>query len=110
MARPVGVAATFGGIIVGTVGFAAPELATNDPKAIGPWSDVFSLATVIYYVLTGEEYFSVSTPAEAIIAAVSHGLARGDPSACYGHFGLALSLSGWVDGARPAPTYAWPSP
>jgi serine/threonine protein kinase len=71
VARPAGVKATFGGMIVGTVGFAAPELTTNDPKAIGPWSDVFSLACVIFYVLTGEELFDVSSPGEAIIAAVS---------------------------------------
>ncbi|MFO0613100.1 MAG: serine/threonine-protein kinase [Polyangiaceae bacterium] len=71
VARPTGVASTFGGFIVGTMGFAAPELATSDPKAIGAWSDVFSMAGVIFYVLTGVELFDVKTPADALLAALS---------------------------------------
>ncbi|MFO0592060.1 MAG: serine/threonine-protein kinase [Polyangiaceae bacterium] len=71
VARPAGVQATFGGMIVGTLGFAAPELITNDARAIGPWSDVFSLASVLFYALTGEEYFNVSNPGELVQAAVS---------------------------------------
>ena len=71
VARPAGIAGTFGGMVVGTLGFAAPELAMLDQKAIGPWSDVFSLASIIYYILTGEEYFPVDTPADAIVAACS---------------------------------------
>lgn len=70
VARPAGVAATFAGMIVGTLGYAAPELATMDARAIGPWSDVFSFAGVIFYVLTGDDYFTVSSPGEAIVAAV----------------------------------------
>jgi serine/threonine protein kinase len=71
VARPAGVQATFGGMIVGTLGFAAPELVTNDARAIGPWSDVFSLAAVLFYALTGEEYFDVKNPGELMQAAVS---------------------------------------
>lgn len=70
VARPAGVAATFAGMVVGTLGYAAPELATMDARSIGPWSDVFSFAGVIYYVLTGDDYFTVSSPGEAIVAAV----------------------------------------
>jgi len=69
VARPAGVAATFGGFVVGTMGYAAPELATLDQTVIGSWSDVFSLAAVIYFALTGELYFDVTTPGEAIVAA-----------------------------------------
>ena len=71
VARPAGVQATFGGMIVGTLGFAAPELITNDARAIGAWSDVFSLAAVLFYALTGEEYFDVKNPGELMQAAVS---------------------------------------
>src|SRR5262249_25801045 len=71
VARPAGVSATFGGMIVGTLGFAAPELVTNDARAIGPWSDVFSLAAVLFYALTGEEYFEVENPGELMAARVS---------------------------------------
>jgi serine/threonine protein kinase len=70
VARPTGVAATFAGMVVGTLGYAAPELASMDARAISPWSDVFSLAGVIYFVLTGDDYFTVSSPGEAIVAAV----------------------------------------
>ena len=45
VARPAGVA-TFTGAVVGTPGFVAPELAAGDREAIGPWSDIFSLAAV----------------------------------------------------------------
>ena len=72
VARPTGVAATFGGFIVGTLGYAAPELATMDTKAVGPWSDVFSMAGVIYFVLTGAEYFDVKSPSDALMAALSN--------------------------------------
>lgn len=68
VARPAGVA-TFSGAIVGTPGFVAPELTVGDPRAIGPWSDIFSLAAVIFFLLTGEEYFSARSPAEALVQA-----------------------------------------
>jgi serine/threonine protein kinase len=70
VARPAGVA-TFTGTIVGTPGFVAPELTTGDPRAIGPWSDIFSLAAVIFFVLTGEDYFSARTPVEALTQAIA---------------------------------------
>lgn len=72
VARPAGVAATFGGFIVGTLGYAAPELATMDAKAVGSWSDVFSMAGVIYFALTGAEYFDVKSPSDALMAALSN--------------------------------------
>ncbi|MBK6514853.1 MAG: serine/threonine protein kinase [Polyangiaceae bacterium] len=72
VARPTGVAATFGGFIVGTLGYAAPELATMDTKAVGSWSDVFSMASVVYFVLTGQEYFDVKSPSDALMAALAN--------------------------------------
>jgi serine/threonine protein kinase len=68
VARPAGVA-TFSGAIVGTPGFVAPELTALDPKVIGPWSDIFSLAAVIFYILTGEEYFQAKNPADVVVQA-----------------------------------------
>jgi serine/threonine protein kinase len=70
VARPAGVA-TFIGTVVGTPGFVAPELATGDPRAIGPWSDTFSLAAIAFFILTGEEYFTARTPVEAITQAIA---------------------------------------
>ncbi len=67
IARPKGMAATFGGIIIGTPGYAPPEQCVLDEQRIGPWSDVFSLAAIVYYLLTGEEYFPARTPIEGIM-------------------------------------------
>jgi serine/threonine protein kinase len=71
VARPAGIA-TFSGAVVGTPGFVAPELTAADPRAIGPWSDIFSLAAVIFFLLTGEEYFSAKSPSEALLMSLSN--------------------------------------
>jgi len=75
IARPAGMATTFGGLLMGTPGYAPPELAGLDARAIGPWTDVFALACVAYFVLTGEEYFAALDPAEAM-RLVRHGERR----------------------------------
>ncbi|MBI5532524.1 MAG: serine/threonine protein kinase [Deltaproteobacteria bacterium] len=67
VARPSGVAGTFGGIPVGTPGYAAPELIVSDEANLSPRSDLFSLAAVSFFLLTGEEYFPVRTISDAII-------------------------------------------
>lgn len=59
VARASGMAATFGvGTTVGTVGYAPPE--QRDPERLGPWSDVFSLAALTYYVIAGQGMFGGS--------------------------------------------------
>jgi len=67
VARPSGVAATFGGTTVGTPGYAAPELIVMDQKNIGTSSDVFGLAAVFYFVLTGRPYFKGRTVTDSIL-------------------------------------------
>jgi serine/threonine protein kinase len=71
VARPVGLSQTLGGQVVGTVGYAAPEISTGDRVTIGPHSDVFSFAAVTYFLLTGEHYFPIRSPGEALMAVVS---------------------------------------
>lgn len=56
VARPTGVQGTLSGALVGTPGFAAPELSTGDPVSTA--TDVFSLASVIFFILTGEPLFN----------------------------------------------------
>lgn len=56
VARPTGVTGTLSGALVGTPGFAAPELATGDQLSTA--TDVFSFASLIFYVLTGEPLFN----------------------------------------------------
>ncbi|MBE7480139.1 MAG: serine/threonine protein kinase [Polyangiaceae bacterium] len=76
IARPTGMIATFGGVSIGTPGYAPPEQFGNDSAQVGPWSDVFSFGCVIYYFLTGEDYFAVQTPAEGVLAAREAGRRR----------------------------------
>ncbi|MBK6515207.1 MAG: serine/threonine protein kinase [Polyangiaceae bacterium] len=56
VARPTGVQGTLSGALVGTPGFAAPELSTGDPVSTA--TDVFSLGSVIFFILTGEPLFN----------------------------------------------------
>ena len=69
IARPRGVAATFGGIPVGTPGYAAPEQVMLDDARLGTASDVFSLAGVIFRMLTGEDYLPAATPVDCVVLA-----------------------------------------
>jgi eukaryotic-like serine/threonine-protein kinase len=57
IARPMGLGATFGSIVVGTPGYIPPEQAMATEGALGPATDVFSFAAIVYSVLTGEHYF-----------------------------------------------------
>lgn len=66
IARPQGIALTFGGLVMGTPGYAPPEQAAVDTSRIGPWTDVFAFAAMVFHLLTGEEYFPVRSPMEAI--------------------------------------------
>ncbi len=68
IARPKGLAATFGDMLIGTPGYVAPEQAFQDDVDVGPYTDVFSLACVIYYVLTGKAYFPADSASEALLA------------------------------------------
>jgi serine/threonine protein kinase len=64
IARPVGVALTFGGAIVGTPGYIAPEQIAEGKASVA--SDIFSLACLTYFVLTGEEYIKATNPLEML--------------------------------------------
>jgi serine/threonine protein kinase len=65
VARPHGLSATFGGLGVGTAGYAAPEQSVPDKSSLGPYTDVFGFACLVYYVLTGEHYFESVSPVQA---------------------------------------------
>ena len=65
LARSSEVAATFG-LLIGTPGYAPPELTSLDPKRFGAWTDVFATACVVYFLLTGEDYFDAGDVAEAM--------------------------------------------
>ena len=54
------------GSIVGTPAFMSPEQANADENVVGPLSDVFSLGTVLYYLLAGQTAFSGRVTAEVL--------------------------------------------
>lgn len=49
---------------VGTLVYSSPEQASGSPSALGPQSDVFSLGSVLFELLTLRRAFGASTPAE----------------------------------------------
>lgn len=67
LARPEGLGRTFAGVGVGTIGYAAPEQSGEMTKVV-PATDVFALACVVYYMLTGAHYFEGQSPLSAYTA------------------------------------------
>lgn len=61
VARPEGLANTFGQVGVGTTGYAAPEQSLPDGSEVGSYTDIFALACVAFYALTGEHYFEADS-------------------------------------------------
>ncbi len=67
IARPKGITATFGYVMLGTPGYAAPEQSFSSEGEVGPWTDVFSFACLIFFALTGELYFDTNNFAKALL-------------------------------------------
>jgi serine/threonine protein kinase len=68
IARPMGLSATFGATTLGTPGYIAPEQ-FDERGVVGPLSDLFSLAAIVFYVLTGENLFEGRSAAAAVASA-----------------------------------------
>ena len=57
---------TMVGTIVGTPAFMSPEQAKAEENVVGPLADVFSLGTVLYYLLAGQTAFSGRSTQEVL--------------------------------------------
>ncbi len=68
IARPTGMVSTFGELALGSPGYVAPEQ-VHLRNEIGPATDVFSFAAVIFFMLTGEKYFEVKSALDGVMAA-----------------------------------------
>lgn len=71
IARPLGMQGTFGNAAVGTPGYISPEQASESEGPVGFASDIFSAAAVLFFVLTGEAYFSTKNFWQVILEAKS---------------------------------------
>jgi serine/threonine protein kinase len=57
ISRPEGLSATFGRIELGTPGYSSPEQLVPSGMPTTPASDIFSLGTLVFTLLTGEDFF-----------------------------------------------------
>jgi serine/threonine protein kinase len=73
IARPGGMSVTFGDMMLGTVGYTAPEQNSKEGPGVGPYTDVFSLACVVFYALTAQAYFDDRNALRALVAMQSGG-------------------------------------
>jgi serine/threonine protein kinase len=65
IARPTGLKATFGELAIGTPGYLAPEQSLLTKDIIGPHTDIFAFASALFFLLTGEHYFTARNVIDA---------------------------------------------
>ena len=71
IARPVGLKATFGELAIGTPGYLAPEQSMLTKDVIGPHTDIFGFAAGLFFLLSGEHYFTARNVIDAYQQAMS---------------------------------------
>jgi serine/threonine-protein kinase len=58
---------TLSGAVLGTPSYMSPEQAAGKRGSLGPASDVYSLGTILYQMLTGHPPFQAATPVETVL-------------------------------------------
>jgi len=65
--------------LLGTVDYAAPEQATGNRRRIGPWTDVYCFAIVLFEIICGRVPFWSSSPVQSLIMRLNAGCPPLDP-------------------------------
>lgn len=63
---------THSGAVLGTPSYMSPEQATGRTQWLGPRSDIYSLGTVFYHLLTGRPPFVADSPMQLALQVLEH--------------------------------------